>query len=74
MIIRISSIVLRKVSRKKPSISTKIIPYMLEISEKHDVSMEHISNMCMNFMEIEAATVAVQVVLVLINLAKRRTS
>jgi len=65
--------IFRLAMRRKPPLVTRLVPYMIEFSDKHNLTLDHVRSMCTTMMETEAATVAVQMVLVLIRLAKRRT-
>lgn len=70
MAVRLLSIVLRKVVRAKPPIQTRIVPYLVEFSDKHTLTLDHVRTVCSTLLETEVATVAVHVVWVLIRLVK----
>lgn len=73
-IVRYSNIVIRRTTqirnRQKFQLPTKIIPYVIEMSDKNNLNIDHMYSMCTTIMETEAVTVAVQVVLVVLSLGK----
>lgn len=71
MSLRLVSFVIRRSVRLKSKNVTKVVPLLVELS--NNVNIDHVYSMCTTMMETEAATLAVQMVLVLIRLAKRRT-
>lgn len=73
MAVRLLSIVLRKVVRGKPPVQARIVPYLIEFSDRHNLTMDHVRTVCSTLAETEVATVALQVVLVLIRLVKRKS-
>ena len=73
-IVRFSTIVARRIihvrSRKKFQLPGKVIPYVIEMTDKNNLSIDHVYSMCTTILETEAVTVAVQVVLVILSLGK----
>lgn len=73
-IVRFSNIVARRTihvrSRKKFQLPAKVIPYIIEMTDKNNLSIDHVYSMCTTIIETEAVTVAVQVVLVILSLGK----
>jgi hypothetical protein len=73
LVVRLSKLIIQRVTRKKKiSMSSKVIPFLVELSDKNNISMEHIHSMCTLIMETEAATMAMQMVLVFCSLGKYR--
>jgi len=73
-IVRFSNVVVRRTfhvrSRKKFQLPTRIIPYIIEMSDKNNITLDHVYSMCTTMMETEMATIGVQVVLVILSLGK----
>lgn len=72
MSLRLISFVVRRSLRLKPKFVTRVLPYIVELSDRNNFNMDHVYSMCTTMMETEVATIAVQVVLVLIRLGKLR--
>lgn len=70
--VRLLSIVLRKVVRGKPPVQTRIVPFIIEFSDRHNLTMDHVRTVCSTLAETEAATIAVQIVLAFLTLGKYR--
>ena len=68
MYLRLVSFVVRRSVRLRPKKITKVVPLLVELS--NNANIDHVYSMCTTMMETEAATLAVQMVLVLIRLAK----
>jgi hypothetical protein len=64
------SFVVRKTLRVKPRTTTKVIPYIVELSDKNNLNVDHVYSMCTTILETEAATFAVQMVMVLLKFGK----
>jgi len=73
-IVRFSNVVARRTihvrNRKKFQLPTRVIPYVIEMSDKNNVTLDHVYSMCTTMMETEIVTVGVQVVLVILSLGK----
>ena len=70
MSFRLVSFVVRRSLRLRPKTITRVIPFMVELSD--NINIDHVYSMCTTMMETEAATLAVQMVLVLVRLGKLR--
>jgi len=70
MSIRLVTFVVRRSIRLRPRKLTRVIPLLVELSD--NINIDHVYSMCTTMMETEAATLAVQMVLVLIRLGKLR--
>jgi len=70
MSIKLVSFVVRRSIRLRPRKLTRVIPLLVEFSD--NINVDHVYSMCTTMMETEAATLAVQMVLVLIRLSKLR--
>jgi len=70
MSIRLVTFVVRRSIRLRPGKLTRVIPLLVELSD--NINIDHVYSMCTTMMETEAATLAVQMVLVLIRLGKLR--
>ena len=70
MSLRLVSFVVRRTLRLRPKTITRVIPFMVELSD--NINIDHVYSMCTTMMETEAATLAVQMVLVIIRLGKLR--
>ena len=70
MSIKLVSFVVRRSIRLRPRKLTRVIPLLVEFSD--NINVDHVYSMCTTMMETEAATLAVQMVLVLIRLGKLR--
>jgi hypothetical protein len=74
--LRLSSLIVRKTFRARShrnvqfQLPTRIIPYVIEMTDKTNITLDHVYSMCTTMMETEAATLAVQMVLVLIRFVK----
>ena len=68
MSLRLVSFVVRRTIRFRPRKLTGVIPLLVELS--NNVNIDHVYSMCTTMMETETATLAVQMVLVLIRFAK----
>ena len=73
-IVRFSNVVVRKTvqvrNRKKFQLPVRVIPYVIDFSDKHNFTLDHVYSMCTTMMETEVATIGVQVVLVILSLGK----
>lgn len=47
-----------------------MIPYIVELSDKNNLNVDHVYSMCTTILETEAATFAVQMVMVLLKFGK----
>ena len=70
MSLRLIGFVVRRSLRIKPKFVTKVLPYVVELSDRNNFTIDHVYSMCTTMMETEVAAIAVQVVLVLIRLGK----
>jgi len=61
---------MRRSLRIKPKFATKVLPYIVELSDRNNLNVDHIYSMCTTMMETEVAAIAVQVVMVLIRMGK----
>jgi len=74
--LRLSNIIVRKTFRARSrrnvqfQLPTRIIPYVIEMTDKTNITLDHVYSMCTTMMETEVATIAVQVVLVILSLGK----
>lgn len=73
-IVRFSTVIVRKTvhvrKRKMFRLPAKVIPYVIELSDKNNCTLDHLYSMCTTIMETEMATIGVQVVLVILSLGK----
>ena len=70
MSLRLVTFVVRRSIRLRPKKLNRVIPLLVELSD--NVNIDHVQSMCTTMMETEVATLAVQMVLVLIRLGKLR--
>lgn len=68
MAIKLVRFVVRRTLKRKPNAITRSVPFIIELSK--GINFEHIQSMCTTMMEIETATLAVQMVAVLIRMSK----
>ena len=60
----------RTVRTRAPNAVKNFIPLAVELSQRGNLTPEHIQSMCSTMLQTEAATIAVQIVVIIIRMQK----